>query len=146
MEIQLKSKEYYTFFSKILIFCLTGTNICLINNKRNHFSEKYIFDRIDGSVISMKRIKNMGFVIQIGCSYGRGSSQPLDHTRGRSSYAGKPGLTIFRERGEYFEVFIFYKIVSVLKRRQISLFFPFSFRIRLLEKSGSSVSESATLD
>ena len=44
------SQEYHTFFfsPKILNFCLTGIYIFLINNKTNHFLEKWIFDRKKG--------------------------------------------------------------------------------------------------
>ena len=36
-----KSQEYHTFFSKILIFCLTD----IYTNLINHLLEKYIFER-----------------------------------------------------------------------------------------------------
>ena len=43
---QPKSQDYYLFFSKNIKLLLTDINIYLINNKTNHFCEKYIFDRI----------------------------------------------------------------------------------------------------
>ena len=40
---QPKSQEYHIYFGKY--FYLTAINIYLINNKTNHFLEKYILDR-----------------------------------------------------------------------------------------------------
>ena len=63
-ENQPISQEYHTFFPKILIFCLTDINIYLINNKRNHFLEKYIFD-------GKKRFKKVGIFFILGRIWSR---------------------------------------------------------------------------
>ena len=75
----IKITRISCIFSKILIFCLGDINIYLIKIKRNHFLEKYIFDRkksknnvgiflILGRIwsririrIKMNRIQNTGF-------------------------------------------------------------------------------------